>query len=290
MTELASPPTSAPADTVLDEPRARSGAAAGPPRSAPAATQFATLTMRHVRALLRQPAYLAISLVQAVVWLPLFGSVFRSVAHVPGFGGGDYIAYLTPGVAVMSALFSSGWAGMSFIIDMDRGVMDRLLASPARRSAIVGSSLVYVAIQTAIQTAIIMLLGWALGTHFSSGLPGVLVFILVTVVLGMAVAGLSDALALLVRKEESLIAATNFLVLPLTFLSTATMQRNLLPGWIQDVARCNPVDWAVSAAREAIAADPDWGYVAAHAGYLAALAFVAGTLATRAFRAYQRSL
>jgi ABC-2 type transport system permease protein len=180
--------------------------------------------------------------------------------------------------------------GMSFIIDMDRGVMDRLLASPARRSAIVGSSLVYVAIQTAIQTAIIMLLGWALGTHFSSGLPGVLVFILVTVVLGMAVAGLSDALALLVRKEESLIAATNFLVLPLTFLSTATMQRNLLPGWIQDVARCNPVDWAVSAAREAIAADPDWGYVAAHAGYLAALAFVAGTLATRAFRAYQRSL
>jgi ABC-2 type transport system permease protein len=47
-------------------------------------------------------------------------------------------------------------------------------------------------------------------------------------------------MALLARKEETVIAASNFILLPLTFLSSAFMQRNLVPGWIQTVARYNP--------------------------------------------------
>jgi ABC-2 type transport system permease protein len=278
-------------------PPAGSDQAARPRSTAPttvtpasARAQFAALTLRHVRALLRMPAYLAISIVQAVVWLPLFGSLFSAVADVPGFGGTDYIDFLTPGVVVMSALFSAGWAGMTFITDIDRGVMDRMLASPARRWALVGSSLAYQAVLATAQTTIIVLLGWALGTRYETGVPGVLVLIVVAMVLSMAVAGLSNALALVVRKEELLIAATNFLVLPLTFLSTATMARNLMPDWIQTAAQFNPVDWAVTAAREAIATDPDWMIVGTRLGCLLALMLFAGWLATRAFRAYQHSL
>jgi ABC-2 type transport system permease protein len=47
---------------------------------------------------------------------------------------------------------------------------------------------------------------------------------------------------LLARKEETVIAASNFVLLPLTFLSSAFMQRDLMPGWIQTVARYNPVE------------------------------------------------
>ncbi len=88
------------------------------------------LTARAVRALLRQPAFAAITLVQPVIWLLLFGQLFRNVVHIPGFssGSGSYLEFITPGVIVMTALFSSGWAGTVFIEDMDRGVMDRLLA------------------------------------------------------------------------------------------------------------------------------------------------------------------
>jgi ABC-2 type transport system permease protein len=73
------------------------------------------MTMRSVRALLRQPAYVAITLIQPVIWLLLFGALFKSVVRIPGFGTASYITFLTPGVVVMTALFSSGWSGMTFI-------------------------------------------------------------------------------------------------------------------------------------------------------------------------------
>ncbi|HEX3214086.1 MAG TPA: ABC transporter permease, partial [Actinomycetota bacterium] len=101
---------------------------------------------------------------------------------------------------------------------------------------------------------------------------------------------LSNGMALLARKEETVIAASNFVLLPLTFLSSAFMQRDLVPGWIQSVARYNPVEWTVQAGREALTVSPDWGLVLSRAGLLAALCAACTWLATRAFRSYQRSI
>jgi len=67
-------------------------------------------------------------------------------------------------------------------------------------------------------------------------------------------ASFSAGLAALVRKEETVIAAVNFVILPLTFLSSVFMAQNLVPGWIRSVARFNPVNWAVVAGREALSA------------------------------------
>ena len=87
-----------------------------------------------------------------------------------------------------------------------------------------------------------------------------------------------------------MIAASNFVLLPLTFLSSAFMQRDLVPGWIQSVARYNPVEWTVQAGREALTVSPDWGLVLSRAGLLAALCVACTWLATRAFRSYQHSI
>jgi len=103
------------------------------------------------------------------------------------------------------------------------------------------------------------------------------------------VASFSCSVALLVRQQEALIGISQFIVLPLQFLSSAVMDTRLAPGWIQAVARVNPVDWAVVASRDALAARTDWSAVGARLGWLAALALVLGWAATRAFRSYQRS-
>ena len=81
----------------------------------PLLTHTVFLTMRGVPALIRQPALAAITLIQPVLWLLLFGQLFRSVIDIPGFStaSGSYLEFITPGVIVMTALFSSGWAGRS---------------------------------------------------------------------------------------------------------------------------------------------------------------------------------
>jgi ABC-2 type transport system permease protein len=250
------------------------------------------LTARSTRALWRQPAFAAATLVQPIIWLLLFGELFRPVVEIPGFAAahGSYLEFITPGVVVMTALFSSGWAGTVYIEDMNRGVMDRLLASPVRRGAMMIGTLAYQAVTTVLQTLVIVGIALLTGARFGGGVSGVAVTLLAASLISVIVASLSNALALLLRQQEALIGISQFIVLPLQFLSSAVMDTRLSPDWVQTVARYNPVDWAVAAAREALSASTDWGVVVPRLGLLAALAAVMAWLATRAFGSYQRSL
>jgi ABC-2 type transport system permease protein len=248
------------------------------------------LTGRLLRATARQPAFVAITLVQPMIWLLLFGQLFKRVVEIPGFAAGAYVDFLTPGVVVMTVLFSSGWAGMAFIEDMERGVMDRMLASPVNRMAMMVSSVVNQAVTIVVQSLIVVVVALLLGAEFAGGVAGVLVMLVAAVLLGAAFASLSNGMALIVRTQESLIGFSTMLTLPLSFLSSAMMAREAAPEWIQTVASYNPVDWTVAASREALSADPDWSAVFTRLGGLLAVAVVAVWLATRAFRSYQRSL
>ena len=252
--------------------------------------QIGYMTLRDLRALWRQPWYVVATLVQPVIWLLLFGELFKRVADLPGFGDESYIAYLAPGVVIMSALFSSGWNGMATIEEINRGVTDRLLVSPVRRGAIIAGRVAQSAVVIVIQSVIMVGIALAVGATFPGGVVGVLVLILVSALLGACFATLSNSLALMTRQEESLIGAVTLLVLPLTFLSTALMTSDLLPGWMKTVSDVNPVDWAIEAGRTATAASTDWGLVARDTGLLALLLVVCASLATQAFRSYQRSI
>ena len=256
------------------------------------ARHSAYLTARSLRTLRRQPAYAAFTLVQPVIWLLLFGQLFSSVVHIPGFslGSGSYLEFITPGVIVMTALFSSTWAGTVYVEDMNRGVMDRLLASPVRRGAMMIGTLAYQSLTTVLQTLIVFGLAYVTGARFPGGPAGVLVTVLAAVLIAVILASLSNALALLLRQQEPLIAISQFIVLPLVFLSSAIMDTSLSPAWVRHVARYNPVDWAVTASRQALSAGTDWGAVWPRLGFLVALAAFMASLATRAFGSYQRSI
>src|SRR5215471_10109305 len=82
-------------------------------------TSFANvfqITTRYLRSFSRQPFYILVTLVQPVVWLFLFGQLFKSVTQIPGFtAGGSYLGYLTPGIVAMTALMSNGWSGMAYV-------------------------------------------------------------------------------------------------------------------------------------------------------------------------------
>ncbi len=248
------------------------------------------ITLRNIRRLLRQPAWVAVTLIQPMIWLLLFGALFKRVVEIPGFAGGSYIEYLTPGVIVMTAISSAGWNGMAFIDDMRSGVMDRMLVSPVWRSALNVGNLVYSALTTIVQSLIIIAVGLVVGAHFPNGAAGVAILILVACLLSACFAALSNALALVVRQEETLIATVTSIVLPLTFLSSTFMQANLVPSWIRTAATYNPVNWAAQAGRAAALGPSDTSLVVSRIGLLAGLLLVSSFLATRAFRAYQRSL
>jgi ABC-2 type transport system permease protein len=255
-----------------------------------AVRQTLYMTVRHLRELWRQPWFVGITLVQPVIWLLLFGTLFKRIVEIPGFHGSSYIAFLAPGVVVMTALFNSAWSGMALIDDLNRGVTARFLVTPVRREALIAGRLLMQAIVIVIQSVIIVALAVAVGGSFHGGIGAIAVLFGVSALLGATAAALSNGFALIVRQEEALIGAVQFIVLPLTFLSATFLQPNLMPHWIAHVADFNPVNWAVVAGRSATSSGPDWGLVASRAGFLAALLAAMLVFATRAFKSYQRSV
>jgi ABC-2 type transport system permease protein len=255
-----------------------------------AARQTMYMTARHLREMWRQPWFVAVTLVQPMIWLLLFGALFKKVVEIPGFHGHSYIAFLAPGVVVMTAMFNSAWSGMALIDDLNRGVTARFLVSPVRREALITGRLVKEAVVVVIQSLIIVVVALIVGASFPGGVGGVAVLFAVSALLGATFGALSNGFALIMRQEEALIGAVQFLMLPLTFLSSTFLQSNLMPTWIRHISDVNPVNWGVVAGRAATASHADWGLVASRAGFLLALLALSLMFATRAFRSYQRSV
>jgi ABC-2 type transport system permease protein len=150
--------------------------------------------------------------------------------------------------------------------------------------------MLYQAVLTVIQTLVVLGVAWLAGARFEGGAIGILILLLSAVLLTFVFAAFSDAIALLAKQQTALIAISQLISFPLMFLSSAIMDTSLSPAWVGDIARFNPVEWAVVAGREALTAAPDWAGIWAHLGLLGGLTVVMTVLATRAFRAYQRSV
>ena len=248
------------------------------------------MTATHMRQLWRQPWWIAVSLVQPVIWLLLFGALFQSVADLPGFGSDDYIVYLAPGIVIMTAFISAGWTGMGLLEDLDRGVTDRLLTSPISRPALLAGRVTQQTITMIIQSLIMVGIALLAGASFSNGVLGVLGLIAIAALISAGFASLSLGFAMVARKEETLIATLTFLQLPLSFISSTLMRPELMPGWMESAANFNPVEWAVEAGRAAALGEGGFDVVVTRAGLLAGFAAVAAWLALKALERYQRSL
>jgi len=248
------------------------------------------MVVRQARNLMREPIWIVLLLVQPMVWLILYGQLFKNITRLGGFGTGSYITFLAPAIVVMNGFFGATWSGMAMISDLEHKVVERFLATPASRVSIVLSQIVRSAATAAIQGLIIVAVAYALGVHIHTGVLGILVILLAGMLVNSAFAGLSQGIALLTRREATMIAVANFIGLPLLFLSTTMNAKANMPEWMQTVSKYNPVDWGVQAARQVVLPGTDWQSVGVHLLLLLGLTAVTTAWATRSFRAYQRTL
>ena len=248
------------------------------------------MVLRQARNLQREPIWIVMMIIQPMVWLLLYGQLFKNVTRLGGFGTGSYVTFLAPAIVVMNAFFGATWSGMSMIYDLDHKVIERFLATPASRLALVLSQIVRSALTAAIQAVIILLVSLALGVHIHTGALGWLVIIVAAILVNSVFAGISQAIALLTRREATMIAVANFIGLPLLFLSTTMIAKAQMPGWMQTAADFNPVDWGVRVAREVVLPGTSWGSVGWHLLLLLGLSAVTAAWAAQTFAVYKRSL
>jgi ABC-2 type transport system permease protein len=207
------------------------------------------LFIRNLRNTARVPIIWVMSLVQPLIWLLLFGQLFRNIVNIPGFPTENYLAFLAPGIIVMTSLFGATFSGMGTLVDIDLGYLDKMLVTPVNRNAIILGRMGGDVLRVVVQAIIIVLIALAMGVGFATGFAGFFTAIAIVALMVIGFAGLSNILALRIREHQSFMMVINFLTLPLMFMSSAMMPREMLPNWLQTVAEYNPVTYAADGIR-----------------------------------------
>ena len=247
------------------------------------------IVIRGLRERSRMPMFIFMSLFQPVLWLVLFTQIFRSLGG--GEGGvsvwGPGVSYqegFAPGVVVMTVLFGSAFSGFGLLMMMDMGILSKMLATPVTRVSVILGQVIAAVLVSIVQAAIIFIIAAIMGVDVATGVPGVLLALFIVALLGLAFAAFSNGLALLVKRQETVMATTNLFTMPLMFLSSTMMPSQALPAWLNTVRQFNPVDYAVVGVRGLVLEGYLWSDLWRSLLVLGVLAVVAVAFATLMFR------
>ncbi|TMR07738.1 ABC transporter [Nonomuraea turkmeniaca] len=207
------------------------------------------LSRRWLLILLRERLNLLFSVLQPAVWLVFFAGALGGAMDPRAVGTDDYIAFAVPGIIAFTVVGNGVTAAMPLLFDKETGYLDKLLSMPIRRSSLIVSRFVFQVGMNSAQVVVILLVALVLGVRPASGPLGVLAILVATALLTLALTAAAMALACAVPSHGTFFAITGFASLPLLFMSNAFVPLSAMPGWMETVARANPLTYAIEAMR-----------------------------------------
>jgi ABC-2 type transport system permease protein len=246
--------------------------------------EILALSRRWFIHLQRERLNLFFSVAQPALWLIFFGGMFRRTVDRTVIDAPDYTTFMLPGIMVFTVVGDALNGAMPLLWDKENGFLAKLLTAPISRSSLIVSRFLFQTILGSIQGIIILCVGLSLGVRIEAGIPGVLVMLAVTGLVGMALTASFLALAYVVKNHGDFFAVTGFITLPLFFTSSAFAPVSAMPGWMKVVAHLNPLTYAINAMRHLVID----GWTASVATDFAALCVFAAACLTFATFAFQR--
>lgn len=208
------------------------------------------MTRRWFQRFKREPMSIIFGLTQPVLWLALFGNsgvTFRNAGAIPG--ASNYIAFMTGGVVVMTVLNSGLAGGIEMLFDKENGFLERLMAAPIKRSALIISRFLFVTALTGVQALMILGMAFLFGVVPATGWLGVGLILVIGMMLGIGFTAISMALAFSMKGHGGFFSLLGFITLPLIFMSSALVPLQSMPGWLSVIAQLNPMTYAIDAVR-----------------------------------------
>jgi ABC-2 type transport system permease protein len=187
--------------------------------------------------------------VQPLLWLFIFGTALSHTRALT-LGKLEYRAYLAPGVMAQAAMFIAIFFGLAVIWERDVGQLQRLLATPLPRTAIVLGKAVGACVRALVQALLLLVVIAVAGIGVRWSVDGVL-GTLALLMLGTAgFACMSMLLAAAVKERERFMGIGQLIMMPLFFASSALYPLSLMPGWLHVIARVNPLTYEVQGLRQ----------------------------------------
>ena len=187
-----------------------------------------------------------IRLIQPAIWIIVIGNTFSGTQPLIKSVGYDlsYIEFMTPGVIILTAIFTSIFGGVNTLWDRRYGFMNKALTSPISRSSIALGKMLAISLVSALQASLILGIALAIGVNFVNPLMFVPIMLIV-ILFSLGFSGISVVVAATAKSQETFWGIVNFLGMPLFMLSPALFPLELVPDWLAVVAKLNPVTYSV---------------------------------------------
>jgi ABC-2 type transport system permease protein len=199
----------------------------------------------------RQRMRIVTSAVQPVLFLFVLGTGLSTIV-LPSraTGGFDFRTFIFPGVIAMTVLFSGIFSAISIVWDREFGFLREMLVAPIRRGSLVVGKCIGGATVASVQGLIMLALAGLVGVPYAP----VLMLTLVGEIVLMAVSLTAVGIVMASRMEqiESFQFVTQFVVLPMFFLSGAMFPLADLPRWLAVLTKLDPLTYAVDPMRQAV--------------------------------------
>lgn len=239
-----------------------------------------TVAGRSIRDIPREPESIIPALVVPVFFFVVNIGSLQDLAEsqAPGF---DFKAFQLP-VAIIFAVTGVSRAS-TLVTDIQDGYFDRLLATPVSRRALLLGMMVADFVLVIALSIPVVILGYVVGVRFTTGVAGILVFLVVGGLWGLVFTGFPYAIALKTGSPAA-VNASFILFFPFAFLTTSFLPQEALTGWLSTIADYNPVTYLLAALRALITEGWAWRTLAEGLAAIALVGVVTQTLAFTALR------
>lgn len=240
--------------------------------------QWWVLTMRLVAPTLRNGEVAVGVAVTVAVTVSLYIPLNR-LMEGPDLQVGSYAQFLVPLIVLQSISFASISTAFRAATDSVQGINRRFQSLPVPLLTPLAARITASLVRCVLGLLIALACGYVLGFRFYRGLEQAVVFCLLALFAGLALALLGDTLG---TKSRDPAATAQWLLLPqliFGFLSVGIQPLQRFPTWIQPVAQNQPVSRIIDALR-ALAGDSGQGVAPATWSVIGpALAWVVGIIA-----------
>lgn len=224
-------------------------------------TAISALVVRDLRGVARSRSQLYSSILFPLMLLAILGNGVSSGLDPQNVD--DYVTFLTPGIIVMTALFSATFSSATYYADRDTGMLDVMYAAPHPARLIllskVASSVAIGMLQAVAVLAVAALIP-AIDFEWQYGiLRSLAVALSAILLLNVMLAGLGQALATRIGSMTGFHLVMNLVLFPFLFFSGAFFPLEDLPLWLRLLGTLNPLAYAVDALQLALWADDATG-------------------------------
>jgi ABC-2 type transport system permease protein len=215
-------------------------------------TEVVAIARRSTLRTLRQPAVIVSALLFPMLFFSINANGLNAASKIPGFPADSYLDFAFAFPLIQASLFGAVTAGAELARDIESGFFDRLLLTPMRPVALLGGMLAGVAALGLLQGVVFITIGLLMGVDISSGVAGMFVIVLLTVLVALGFGGIGAILAIRTGSVEAVESAFPLFFVAI-FMSSINLPRDLIAqDWFRLIATVNPISYLVEGIRSLV--------------------------------------